>query len=201
MSKFCGTFLWDWLKGKHRCCRIYHSLKWPFYTFLCENMLYMHPWQPLAVHWSRRAHVFAECALFTQAWLSLLSLCNMLIVLSVSMPNWLWKLHCLFSTSPLLYVHASQAVAGRLFHVCVLERFLHPLYWHNSWEFSSAGQSKKINAKIQGWTNTDKARKRPCSKSLAKQRWPMSATGGYAASHSPEVLSRPSDLGRIFFHY
>lgn len=85
--------------------------------------------------------------------------------------------------------------------LCTWEVLLHPLCWHNSWEFSSAGQSKKINAKIEGWTNTDKARKWPCSKSLTKQRWLMSATGGYAASHSSEVLSCPSDPGRIFFFF
>lgn len=83
--------------------------------------------------------------------------------------------------------------------LCTWEVLLHPFCWYNSWEFSPAGQSKKINAKIEGWTNTDKARKWPCSKSLIKQRWPMSATGGYAASHSSEVLSRPGDPGRIFF--
>lgn len=82
--------------------------------------------------------------------------------------------------------------------LCAWEVLLQPLCWHNSWDFSFAGQNKKINAKIEGWTNTDKARNWPCSKSLTKQRWPMSATGGYAASHSPEVLSRPSDPGRIF---
>lgn len=124
----------------------------------------------------------------------------MLIVFIVSMPNWLWQLLCPFSTSPLLYVLANQAIGTLLFHVCALGRcYYTPLCWHNSWEFSSAELSKKINAKIEGWTNTDKARKWPCSMSLTKQRWLMSATGGYAASHSSEVLSRPSDPGRTFF--
>lgn len=71
---------------------------------------------------SSTAHVFAECVLFAQAWLSQLSLSNMLIVLSVSMPNWFWQLLCPFTTSPLLSIHANQAIARILFHVRVLER-------------------------------------------------------------------------------
>lgn len=153
----------------------------------------------------------AVCAVDHRQHMSLLSVrCLPNMALSVEPVQHINCLQCIHAkltlTAPQPIQHLTSAIhtyqPSNCWYIvsclCTWEVLLHPLCWHNSWEFSSAGQSKKINAKIEGWTNTDKARKWPCSKSLTKQRWPMSATGGYAASHSSEVLSRPSDPGRIF---
>lgn len=133
------------------------------------------------------------------------------IALSVEPVKYVNCLYCIHArltlTAPLPIQHLTSAICTcQPSHWCFIVSclctwvvLLHPVCWHFSWEFSSAEQSKKINAKIEGWTNTDKARKWPCSKSLTKQRWLMGATGGYAALHSSEVLSRSSDPGRIFF--